>query len=81
MFNQPAPQPSPGSYDQLLGQLTRRMQENRADLKLLESLAQEFERELDGANVTLPRPERLRLFQQVSRVILTEALDKIDRTE
>lgn len=81
MFNHSDPQSPPDSYVQLLQRMTRRMQQNQVDLKLLESLAQNFERELDRANVTLSRPERLRLFQQVSRVILSDALDKVDRTD
>lgn len=81
MSNQPNFFPPSGSYDEVFRRMTRRMQQERVDLKLLESLAQVFETELDRANVTLSRPERLRLFQQVSRVILTDALGKIDSTE
>lgn len=81
MFNPPHSFSPPGSYDEIFRRMTRRMQEDKVDLRLLESLAQDFERELERANVTLSRPERLRLFQQVSRVILTDALDKVDRTK
>ena len=77
MFNPPNIYPNPGSYDDVLKRMTRRMQQNGVDNQILEILQQAFEKELQHG-IILSRPERNRLFQQVSKAILTDVLRKID---
>lgn len=77
MFNQSNFYPNSGSYDDLLKRMTRRMQQNRVDNQILEILQQVFEKEFGKENIVLSRPERIRLFQQVTKAILTDVLGKI----
>ena len=54
--------------------MTRRVQQNKVDNQILEILQQVFEKELGQENIVLSRPERIRLFQQVTKAILTDVL-------
>ena len=76
MFN--PPNSFPGSYDDVLQRMTRRAQQNKVDTRILELLQQVFEIELGKENIVLSRPERVRLFQQVSKAILSDVLGKVD---
>ena len=67
-----------GSYDDLLKLMTRHAQQNEVDNQIFEILKQFFEKELGKENRPLSRPERIRLFQQVSKAILTDVLGKFD---
>ena len=67
-----------GSYDDLLKLMTRHAQQNEVDKQILEILKQFFEKELGKEHRPLSRPERNRLFQQVTKAILTDVLGKID---
>jgi hypothetical protein len=67
-----------GSYDDLLKLMTRHAQQNEIDNQIFEILKQFFEKELGKENRPLSRPERTRLFQQVTKAILTDVLGKID---
>ena len=78
MFNPP---PGPNSYADVLKRMLRRVQKNKVDDQILETIQQVFERELGMENAVLSRPERVRLYQQIARTILTDALEKIDRTK
>jgi hypothetical protein len=75
MANQSNFYPNSGSYDDLLKRMTRRMQQNKVDDQILEILQQVFEKELES--IVLSRPDRIRLFQQVTKAILTDVLGKI----
>ncbi len=75
MFN-PLDYPNPGSYDDVFQRMTRRMQQNGVDNQIFEILRQVFEKELEHG-IILSRPERARLFQQISIAILTDVLGKI----
>ena len=66
-----------GSYDDLLKLMTRRAQQNEVDNQILEILQQFFEKELGKEHMALSRPERVHLFQQVTKAILTDVLGKI----
>ncbi len=57
--------------------MTRRVQENKVGDQILEILQRAFERELGKENVTPSRPERMRLFRQVTESLLTDVLGKI----
>ena len=70
-----------GSYDDLLKLMTRRAQQNKVDDQIFEILKQFFEKELGKENMVLSRPERTRLFQQVTKAILTDMLGKIGGTK
>ena len=70
-----------GSYDDLLKLMTRRAQQNEVDNQILEILQQFFEKELGKEHMVLSRPERVRLFQQVTKAILADVLGKIDSTK
>ncbi len=78
MFNPPNPFQNSGSYIDLLKRMTQRMQQQKIDDRLLEILQQAFEKELDAENIVLSRPERARLFRQVTKAILTDMLGKLD---
>lgn len=78
MFNPPNPYQNSGSYIDLLKRMTQRMQQQKVDDQLLEILQQAFEKELDLRNIVLSRPERVRLFRQITKTILTDMLGKLD---
>ncbi len=67
-----------GSYDDLLKLITQRAHENEVDNQILQMLQQFFEKELGKENMVFSRPERVRLFQQVTKAILADVLGKID---
>jgi hypothetical protein len=72
--------PNPGSYDDLLKRMTQRVQQNKVDDQILEILQQVFEKEFSKESLALSRPERIRLFQQVTKVILNDVLKKTGDT-
>jgi hypothetical protein len=78
MFNPPNLPHNSGSYVDLLKRMTQRVREQKVDTQILEILQQVYEKELDQENIVLSRPERVRLFQQVAKVVLTDVLGKID---
>ena len=80
MFNPSNVYPNPGSYDDVLKRMTRRMKENGVDRRIFELLQQAFEKEVEHG-IILSRPERTRLFQQVSIAMLSDVLGKFGRTK
>jgi hypothetical protein len=78
MLDQPDFYPHSGSYDDLRKRMTRRMRQDKLDSQVLQVLQQAFDKELGQERAMLSRPERIRLFQQVSVSILTSVLSKID---
>lgn len=66
------------SYDDLLKMMTQHAQQNEIDNQIIEILKRFFEKELGKENRPFSRPERTRLFQQVTKSILTDVLGKID---
>jgi hypothetical protein len=69
---------SSGSYVDLLKRLTQRVQQAGTTDQVLELLQRAFERELAQQSVVLSRPERVRLFKQVTKAVLTDLLEKLD---
>jgi hypothetical protein len=61
--------------------MTRRVRENKIDNQILGILQQVFEKEFGKENIVLSRPERIRLFQQVTKAILTDVLGRIGDTK
>jgi hypothetical protein len=72
----PSNLPGAGSYDDLLERMIRRLQQAGIDGQILEILQKAFEKELGQERVTLARPDRIRLFQQVAKAILDDVLGK-----
>lgn len=66
------------SYDDLLKLMIRHAQQNEIGNQIFEILKQFFEKELGKENRPLSRPERVRLFQQVTKATLTDVLGEID---
>jgi hypothetical protein len=69
------------SYDDLLKRLTRRMQETEVADQLFEIVRQAYDRELNNANLvglSLSRPQRVRLLQQVAAAVLADVQRKVD---
>ena len=54
------------------------MQQAKVDNQILEIMQRVFEKELDQQKVVLSRPERVRLFRQVTKAVLTDLLAKLD---
>ena len=67
-----------GSYHDLLKRMTHQVQQNKVDDQILIILQQVFEKELGKENIVLSRPERVRLFRQVTKAVLTDMLGKLN---
>ena len=78
MFNPPNPFQNSGSYVDLLKRITNRVQQKKVEDQILVIMQQVFENELDKENIVLSRPERVRLFRQVTKAVLTDMLGKLD---
>jgi hypothetical protein len=78
MFNPPNSYQNPGSYIDLLKRMTQRVQQAKVDNQILEIVQQVFEKELDQQKIVLSRPERVRLFRQVTKAVLIDMLAKLD---
>jgi hypothetical protein len=78
MLNPPDFNQNPGSYVDLLKRITQRVQQAKIDNQILESVQQVVEKELNQQKIVLSRPERLRLFRQVKKTVLTDLLAIID---
>ena len=72
------PNSSSGSFEDLLKRMNRSVQNNKTDDQVLQLLQQVFEMELGKESMILSRPERVRLFQQVTKTILSDVQQKID---
>ncbi len=77
MFN-PLNSQNSGSYVDLLKRITQQVQQKKVDDQMLTIMQKVFENELDKENIVLSRPERVRLFRQVTKAILTDMLGKLD---
>jgi hypothetical protein len=78
MLNPPNSYQNPGSYVDLLKRITQRVQQTKIDSQTLEIMQQAVEKELDQQKIVLSHPERVRLFRQVTKAVLTELLTKLD---
>ena len=66
------------SSDDLLKRMSQQAQQDGVGNQIFEILKQFFEKELGKENRPLSRPERLRLLEQVIKMILTDVLGKVD---
>jgi len=62
----------PGSYVDLLNRMIQNLKRRKAAEQVLQIMQQIFEQELEKEQVVLSRPERKRLFQQVTRAVLKD---------
>ncbi|MCE9646283.1 MAG: hypothetical protein K8S20_09820 [Chloroflexi bacterium] len=65
------------SYDDLLKLMIRNAQQEEIDQRIAEILKQFFEKELGRESRAFSRPERNRLFGDVTKAILTDVQGKI----
>ncbi len=61
--------------------MTQHAQQNEIDNQIIEILKKFFEMELSKENRPLSRPERTRLFQEITKTILTDVIGKIGDTK
>lgn len=78
MLNPPNSSQNPGSYVDLLKRIAQRVQQTKVDNQILEIMQQATEKELAQQKIVLSRLERVRLFRQVAKAVLTDLLAKID---
>ena len=69
------------SYDDLLKRMIQHAQQNEIDNQIIEILKQFFEKGLGKENRPFSRPDRTRLFHQVTQAILTDVLGKTGDTK
>ena len=72
------PEDTPGSYVDLLNRMIRNVKGREAGERVLEILQRMFEQELEKEHLVLSRPERKRLYRQVTQAVLTEVLGGLD---
>ena len=78
MSNPPNSYPDPSSYLDLLERITQQLLQKKVDEQILQIVQEAFEKELDRNHIILSSPERVRLYQEVAKSILTETVGKID---
>ena len=81
MLNPPNSYQNFDSYGDLLKRVTQRVQQAKVDSQILEIVQQIVEKELGQQKIVLSRPERVRLFRQVMKAVLTDLLTKLDGEE
>jgi len=57
--------------------MTQHVQQAKVEDQILEMVQQVVERELAQQKIVLSSPERVRLFRQITKVVLTDLLTKI----
>jgi len=77
MVNPPNPYQYSGSFEDVLKRMLRHATQDQVDAQILEILRRVFENELGREKPLLSRPKRNLLFQQLSKAILADVLDKI----
>jgi hypothetical protein len=78
MLNPPNSFQSPGSFEEAVERMTRRVRQDEVDAQLFEILQQVFEKELGRENVVLSRPDRVRLFRELIKTVMNDVLSKLD---
>lgn len=69
-----------GSYEEFLARLRKNLQKQNISENITSLLKDGFEKALYEQNVVLSRKERIRSFQTVSKEILTELLNQLDKS-
>ena len=71
------PDSSPNSYTDLRTRLRKKMQQDgMVKEKIRVALSETYEQALNNTQVVLSRPERTRLFRQLTEDILTELINE-----
>ncbi len=68
----------PGSYVNLLSRMIQNVKRLKAAEQILERMQQLFEQELEREHVVLSRPERERLFRQVTQAVLKDLQEDLE---
>lgn len=68
----------PGSYFDLQKRLLKQVQDAQVNDHILEILQMAYEEALTSANVVLSRPERQRLYTQISTTVLEDVIKKLN---
>jgi hypothetical protein len=68
----------PISDDLILKRIVQQLRQGNIESRILEIVQQGFDNELDKNHILLARPEKLRLFQQSVKTILSEMLAKLN---
>lgn len=69
-----------GSYEEFLARLRKSLRDQNVHESIFALLKNGFEKTLNEQNVVLSRKERVRSFQTVSKEILTELLNQLDKS-
>lgn len=77
----PTPLSGPDAYAAVLKRLQDRLHTDGLDQQILAVLKRAFEQEFSQEHVLLARPDRVRLYRDVGRAVLTSALAKLDDTQ
>ncbi len=70
--------PDFGPYNDLENRMIQRLLAVKVDEQIIGIVQAKYEEELVQRNIVLSRPERKRLFQQVSKAVLASVLAKLD---
>lgn len=68
----------PGSYFDLQKRLLKKVQDTNVKDRIQNILQMTYEEALTSESVVLSRPERQRLFHQISKTMLQELLNQLD---
>ena len=78
MQNPFGPEQVPGSYFNLKARMFQKVQNAKINDHITEILQLAYEQALATENIALSRPERKRLFFQISKLVLEDMLKKFD---
>ena len=76
MFKPPPYPQNSGSYEKLFNRIGQRVQQNSNE-KITQILQRAFETALEQENIVLSRPERVRLYREISKAVLKGLLENI----
>jgi len=77
MLNPFGSEPVPGSYSNLHKRMRRKVQAQVGD-HIVRLITEAYESALASENIVLSRPERKRLLGQLARLMLEDAIKKLD---
>lgn len=68
-----------GSYVNLKERMVKKVKATSIEQQIVSLFEKAYENALDAEHVVLSRPERVRLFQQVTKLVLDDIAKKFDR--
>ena len=79
MSNPFGPTPDPfGSYVHLKERMVKKVKATAIEEQITSLFERAYENALDAEHIVLSRPERVRLFQQVTKLVLADIARKFD---